>query len=283
MSAIIFDTSGLNALADDTESALIIKSLSIGCSVRLTETNICEVVGTSDRERRMKLLDLCKHLVHAGAAIVPYNEILRRMTRAHTANPSRFDWRLVDVRCPEIEEEIARQRFIGDADFSNDVKVDNRASNKEFEAMWREARAIFEPELKAGPEPISVTAVFEVLETEGSPLWQLAADIYKTTTGREINRSEAKAFADVCPPVKAMLFAGCVGQYHWGVKDAKEEARYKAGRLDLFSATYLSFCDRFITNDSGQYNALRLTAERAGLSAEVCMYEEFRRGFLIAV
>lgn len=121
-----------------------------------------------------------------------------------------------------------------------------------------------------------------MLEKEGSPLWQLAADIYEHATGRELNRSEAKAFVDSCWPAKAMLFASCVGQYHWGLKDAREEARFKAGRLDLFSATYLPFCDRFITNDLGQCNALRLTAERAKLGTEVCMYAEFRRGFLIA-
>jgi phosphate transport system substrate-binding protein len=69
-----------------------------------------------------------------------------------------------------------------------------------------------------------------VLEKEGSPLWQLAADIYEHATGRELNRSEAKAFVDSCWPAKAMLFASCVGQYHWGLKDAREEARFKAGR-----------------------------------------------------
>jgi len=78
------------------------------------------------------------------------------------------------------------------------------------------------------------------------------------------------------------LLANCVGQYHWGLKDAMEEARYKAGMLDLFMATYLPYCDRFITNDRGQYNALMLVAERAGLATEVCLHADFRREFLIA-
>jgi len=283
MSSIIFDTSGLNALVDDPDSALIVKSLNVGFRVRLSETSICEVVGTSRPERRERLLDLCRHLVHAGEGMVPFHEIIQGMSRAHATNSSVFDWRRVDVRWPELEEEIARRTFITDADLAKDVKADNKSWNKQFEEMWRDARAKFEPELTVdGAEPISVTAVFEALEAEDSPLWQLAADIYKTTTGLDLSRNEAKAFAEACPPAKAMLFAGCVGQYHWGLKAAKEEARYKAGRLDLFSATYLPFCDRFITNDLGQFNALALAADRAGLATEVGMYAEFRSGFLIA-
>jgi len=90
-SRIIFDTSGLNALAGDPESQLIVKCLSVGFKVLLSETNISEVVATSKPEHRARLLDLCRHLVHAGDAIKPYYEILQLMSRAHAANPSGID------------------------------------------------------------------------------------------------------------------------------------------------------------------------------------------------
>jgi hypothetical protein len=277
----MFDTSGLNALADDPESRLIVKSMNLGFHVRLSETSVCEVVGTSKPQRRLQLLNLCTSLVRTGEAIVPYHEILKLMAREHAAN-ARFDWLRVDVRWPELEDELARRTFLEDEELASGVKADNKALNKRFIEMWREALTRFEPQLKAEGEPISVATVFETVKDEGSPLWQLAADIYKTATGRELSRSEAKAFVDVCPPAKAMLFAGCVGQYHWGIGDAKEDNRYKAGGLDLFSATYLPLCDRFITNDTGQYNAFVLTAQKAGLKTDVCMYAEFRRLLLIA-
>jgi hypothetical protein len=70
-SRIIFDTSGLNALADDPDSALIVRSLGAGFRVLISETSICEVVGTSKPERRVLLLDLCTHLVHAGDRELP--------------------------------------------------------------------------------------------------------------------------------------------------------------------------------------------------------------------
>ena len=281
MSSIIFDTSGLNALADDPESGLIVKSLNVGFQVRLSETSVCEVVGTSKRERRLQLLNLCTSLVGRGQAVVPYHDILHRMARAHAANPRAFDWRRVDLRWSELEDEIARRTFLEDDELSSGIKADNRALNQRFIETWREAFKNFESQLKAG-EPIPIETVFEMLKDDGSPLWQLAADIYKSGTGRELTRSEAKAFAEACPPAMAMLVAGCVGQYHWGLGDAKEDGQYKAGGLDLFSATYLPLCDRFITNDVGQCKALSLTAQKACLTTEVCMYTDFRRRLLIA-
>ena len=76
-SSIIFDTSGLNALADDPEARPIVTSLNMGFWVRLSERSICEIAATSDTMRRTQLLDLCRYLVHAGEVMLPLHVILR--------------------------------------------------------------------------------------------------------------------------------------------------------------------------------------------------------------
>src|SRR6266566_194266 len=58
---IIFDTSALNALADEPESEAIVKSLGIGFRVRLSETSLAEIGATPRPERREELLALCRH------------------------------------------------------------------------------------------------------------------------------------------------------------------------------------------------------------------------------
>jgi hypothetical protein len=116
---IIFDTSALNALADDPEQRALVRGLNIGVRLRLSETNISEIVATGDPESRIRLLDLCKRLVHVGEAIKPYHWILEEMCREHAANPSHFDWRGVDIRFRELEEEIARRTFLGDPDLAD--------------------------------------------------------------------------------------------------------------------------------------------------------------------
>ena len=82
-------------------------------------------------------------------------------------------------------------------------------------------------------------------------------------------------------PAGQSHFLSCIAQYHWAIKPAMEESLYRAGRLDLFMAACLPYCDRFITTDPGQYNALRLVAEKAHLATRVRMYSEFRREWLI--
>jgi hypothetical protein len=282
-SRIIFDTSGLNALADDSESRPITKSLAVGFQVRLSETNISEIAATPKQERRLHLLDLCKHLVQAGEVIRPYHWIVQEMARQYTTDPARFDWRQVEVRFPELEEEVARRRFLENAGISDEMRADNDATNSDFELLFRKSRGMLAPlfeEYKA--TNVSISDVLDLLTVEESPLWALAGDVYGKATGRHLTRPEIHEFIECCPPLRAILLGICIGQYHWGVKKEREQALYKAGALDLFMTVYLPFCDRFITNDSGQCNALRLVAERAGFATEVCMYADFRRGFLIA-
>jgi len=88
---LIFDASGLNALADDAESKAIAISLGIGFRVRLSETSLSEVGATTKAERRAQLLALCRHLLHAGECIRPYNWIIEAQTKLHANDPMRFD------------------------------------------------------------------------------------------------------------------------------------------------------------------------------------------------
>jgi hypothetical protein len=198
---IIFDTSGLNLLADDTEWNLIRAAFAVGFQVRMTETNICEVAATPSEVRRIQLLRICRQLICAGDGLEPYHEILQRLCRGHAANPSTFDWRAVDVRCPELEEEITRPTFLGTQEFADELKPHNSSSNNEFEEMWRTARAHFGLELRELGQ-IPVDDFFKSLE---DPFWRLAADVYKRATGVEILGPEAKAFVDACPPVRAEI------------------------------------------------------------------------------
>jgi len=277
---IMFDTSGLNALADDPESGAVVRSLGVGFKVLLSETNVTEIVSTTDPARRERLLGICQHLVSAGICVNPHHGISHELARGHLANPSRFDWRQIDIRFPELEVEIARREFLADPELALEACTHNKATNKQFVAMYKEVREEFEPLLNRD-EPITVSTVIEALD-EG-PLWKLAGDFYKSGTGIDLDEAGSRKFIDACPPLRALLLSLCVAQYHWAVRDSKEESVYKAGALDLFMAIYLPYCDRFITSDSGQHNALRLAASEAGLKTKVCTYAEFRRSWLLDI
>src|SRR5260221_5387332 len=99
---LVFDTSVLNALADDDDGAALIAALRAGFVVCLTGSNISEILANADANRRKQLLDLCRLLLADGFCLVPHHWIIERMVaRYHRAQP--FNWKAVDVRFREGE------------------------------------------------------------------------------------------------------------------------------------------------------------------------------------
>jgi hypothetical protein len=76
--------------------------------------------------------------------------------------------------------------------------------------------------------------------------------------------------------LKALLLALCFSQYDRCIREERQESLGRAGRLDVFSSVYLSYCRVFVTNDDGQCKALKAVAELMGREVEILMYEEFK-------
>jgi hypothetical protein len=281
-SELIFDTSGLNALADDPSSLAILKSLGLGFIVRLSETSLAEVAATQDPTRRKLLLDVCRHIAYAGECVRPYSWIIEQLTKAHARGGARFNWRDLSVRGPELEEELAHGQFLGRDEIAEEILKDFRAQGKRFEAVYKKARPafdkLFEP---ADAERPTVSGLIAALKIPGGALWEQGAGMYRRGCGQEIEEAGIRQFVAACPPFHAVLLSLCIAQFNWCIKDIKAQSLYPAGRLDLFSAVYLPLSDRFVTKDPGQYKALKVVAQEANLTVEVSTYAEFRQSFLI--
>jgi len=277
----MFDTSALNALADEPDSQKIVSGLSIGFQALLSETNLSEIAATSEQARRDRLIRLCRHLVYAGECVRPYNWIIETQTKNHAQNPGQFLWTQLPIRGAEIEEEIVRPEFYGTDELADEILSDFKARRREFEAIYRDTRARFDPIFAQNDaERPTLAELIDVLKR--GAFWGLASGIYKRGCGREIDEAGIKRFIEACPPFNAAILSLCVAQFQRCIRDWRAPSFYNAGRLDLFMAVYLPYCDRFITRDPGQYNALAAVAEEAKLATEVCTYEQFRRGFLLA-
>src|SRR5689334_15468047 len=96
------------------------------------------------------------------------------------STPHAFDWRGVDIRYRELEQEIARRAFVGDADIADEMRSDNKVTNSEFLTLFQQARELF-PE--SSTQDVSVSEVLDLLMIDESPLWGLGRDIYKRATG----------------------------------------------------------------------------------------------------
>jgi hypothetical protein len=248
----------------------------------LTETNLAEIGATQNPERRAKLLNVCQRLVGAGECIGPYHWIVEEQVRTHATRPDTFNWRRIEVRMPALEKEVARPEFLNDDALAAEMCADFEKAGDEFDQLFRSAREAF-PIPKDERIQMTLADTIESLEVDGSPHWRLATDIYERYAQQRPSEPEVRAFVRLCPPFNMMMLGSIVAQFHRSVRDFRLPALYKAGRLDLLSAVYLPYCDRFVTHDDGQYNVLKALTVQAGIPAKILSYAEFQQGWLVSV
>ena len=69
-----------------------------------------------------------------------------------------------------------------------------------------------------------------------------------------------------------------MAEFEYCFRDHKTEISYRGGRVDLYSATYLPYCDVFITAERRrrQENALREIVRTGKLGIRIVSYDDFR-------
>src|SRR5258708_27961035 len=100
----MFDTSGLNKIADDEELKVITAALISSFSIRLTTTHVAEIVANQDVHRRRCLFDCIRPLVALGEGLYPFHVILETLIKRFEQNPLSFDWSQVAVRFRALED-----------------------------------------------------------------------------------------------------------------------------------------------------------------------------------
>jgi hypothetical protein len=84
---VIFDTSAINKLADDREPEVLTVGIRAAFFVRLTSTNVEEIIATRNATRRKDLLNCIRSLVTAGDCINPYHWIIEQLVRNFGIRP----------------------------------------------------------------------------------------------------------------------------------------------------------------------------------------------------
>jgi hypothetical protein len=271
--SIIFDTSAINALEDaGADSAPLMRMLAWEFEVILSFTNAEELISTASPQRRESLICRFERLLRPGRCIFPPAEIIRRMISTHLSAPAQFDWTKVEVKTPPgvFEGLIARREGLDDA-FCLEQRVEQLTIEKKFKELLKSIR----PTGDAIPPEARPTfqEVVMISEADGQSVWNLWREIYRVVSGRELTEVEIKAFIKGCPPVNAASLGEVMGVYGWSLRG---QAR-APGRNDLMMAAYLPYCDRFVTNDYSQREALRKVADEAELACEILSFEEFKQ------
>jgi hypothetical protein len=148
---IILDTSVINRLAVDRKVGdPLMAVLNSGYAVRLTGTNVEEIIAARNGDERDRLLDVCKELLKGKNAeiIRPFHELIEILISEFERIRS-FDWRRVSLGLPEYEREVALRELIDD-DLSEKQRKYAAGMAAEFEKVFRDDRHHFEELFQAG-------------------------------------------------------------------------------------------------------------------------------------
>lgn len=239
---------------------------------------LSEVIAHPDESKRRALFVLFKKLLNSqgsiqGNCIMPYNWIVEMQAKAYMRNPASYQWSALNVRFREAEEEVAREEIVHS--LSEETRRQHREWEEEFKDIYRRAKPAFQQIFVSRDDRPSLKEVTEKLLGEGGAHLQIGANLIEKATGRRPTVSETRGFIDRCPPFKNLLISLCFSQYDRCIREDRRPSLGKAGRVDMYSSVYLSYCDFFITNDDGQLKALKEVAKLAGLSASVSSYAAF--------
>jgi len=275
MKKLIFDTSVINALAADKDCDAMIEKLGGAYQMVITHTAVAEVTATPDDTKRNLILDFMERLLKFGICIYPFQWIIEGQANAYQADSKNFEWPNVNVRFRELEQEVVSRKNINLV--SDKTRQSHRQLDRDYRQIFSTAKKPFEALFEGGDgNRPSLPELFHILLGEGGAYVSTGANWMERETNTHPSESEAKDFIERCPPFKALLAALCVSQYERCIREKRLESLGRPGRLDIFSSVYLVYCQVFVTNDAGQYKALKAVAQLIALEMEILKYDEFK-------
>lgn len=286
---VVFDTSVHNRMhRDGPASDHVFAALKVGYYARIAGLSIEELFATPDAAERVSLV-ACANRLQAGPSecLMPQNEILRLLITAYESNPSAFDWEKVDVTSPDCARELNR----GDAARDNELAAQQRQhlmeAKKEYEEPWSRLRPMLEEiiDRHGKTAPTTFDEILPMVEAEGGLLSGFAQGLYSRAATGDTSEATVRDFLAKCPPFRAVVYAFLLTWFDRSLADRHKREKYTAGRVDLFMAIYLPYCDQFISAEGNrmQEKCLREIARVAKLSTLVRSYDDFRNSLLVTV
>ena len=272
-----FDTSGINRLIDSRiTSTPALAAIQSAYRVRLTATSVDELIADRDPTRRAQLLDVAKALLPNADVILSFHELLRSHVLAYGTRRD-YDWHTVAVEDPDYRREIALREILTD-ELSEEQRNHAIQVAEEFETIYADARPHFDAIFARYPDQARppVEDVLEAFQQPGGSFWEMAARLLSGLAGtvpRRVLCGSSSIFALPSGPSCMRWFwpstTGVIAE------KADSELAKLAGRVDVFSATFLPYCAIFVSDDRDQQRFLRKVVELTGATTEVHWFNTF--------
>lgn len=283
---VSFDTSAHNRLVDDgPRSEPILAGINSELWFRFAGLSVEELFACRETNDREALFTSCRRLQRGTSeCLLPTNLLIEQLILNHFNDPATFNWKTVNVRWPDCERAIRNPEFFSDEQASKEQREfqleRKKLGKQQYVPLRPKLQAIFEAH--GEPPPATFRPAISRLEnSEGSSVWAVAQRFYDRVTKMDTDEATVKEFMRVCPPFRALIYAMFIPWYNTAVRDYLAGEKLNAGSNDLFMSVYLPYCDRFVTNDSGQEKSLREVASVAGLETKILSYDDFCNSFLV--
>jgi hypothetical protein len=132
-----------------------------------------------------------------------------------------YEWRNLNVRFAEGEQEISRQDIIHS--LSAETRESNRKWDREFRGIFSDAKPAFQKLFEdPGEKRPPLKAVVEHLMAGGGAYLTIGAGLMGRASGKEPTEEAVKDLIERCPPFKALLIALCFSQYDRCIRGERE-------------------------------------------------------------
>ena len=272
-----FDTSGINRLHDDPARAELIAGLLSSNRVLVSELSIVEAIATQAIERRGSLLRLQGQLTRGNMPLLTPTKLLRRLTLAHV-NGLESESITSDKDSPEAWLALqAPEKFL-DEDSRQSAYSEKLKIEAQFTAAHKRGRMELR-ELFPGTLPKNLGQMLQFLCNNPLSFLPIVAVLYEEITKQLLTEDGMRSLFTVLPEWPLYLAGWAQGMYARAFQDQNYGWRKNPGTIDLWFAVYLEHCDCFVTDDEGQFKALRVIralACRRSPKARVMRYRQFR-------
>jgi hypothetical protein len=273
------DSSEVNALTFRDDGAAVLAGIQEGYFTRIAFPSVTEPLATSDEVKRNRLFKTLNALRKNGECLEAHHWIFTQLVKNFEKDRS-SKWDSLDIRFVECEQALARGELSEKE--SKEEREFAADSEARFTATFGDARPHFEEVFTAGTvRPATADELRQHLDGVGGAFWNYASGLYQRAAGHRPTEDQVRAFVDDCPPFLALMLSLMHAQFEWSIREKQITKRKRVGKIDLFCAGYLPYCDIFITNDAEQRRCLREIAAAAKLSVEVYSHAQFRDRLMV--
>lgn len=274
---VSFDTNAHNRLVDDPRCESVLAGMK-SMWFRFAGLSIEELFA-APAPRRDDLFASCRKIQSGPSeCFLPSNLLTEQLILAHFSDPAAFDWKTIDVRCPDFDKEL---RILESCNYESvskeqrDFQWERRQSDKRrFVELRPKLQPIFEAHGEARPTAFR-EAISRLENVGNSAMWYKAQFYYDLVTTMDSTEATVKEFSAACPPFLSLIYAVFLPWYNNAVRDPNIGERMIAGSNDLYMSVYLPYVDMFVTDDTDQEKALREVARLAKLETKILSYDDF--------